>query len=167
MNIYSIFILPPHQVKKILDQIIINLCSLYDGPLFESHITLLPDISVNEKEMITKSKILASRITPFTVTLGEITFNTTFFQAVLVLVKPTAKLLEANLQAKEIFGIKNTLYMPHISLLYGNHSMPLREKISKEVTIPDALTFEVNKLALIPVTGEPNDWKKLEEIPFG
>ena len=166
MNSFSIWIVPSPIIKKQLEEIILDLSQKYDAPNFEQHMTLLGDISGDEKSIVEKAKKLALEIKPFDVELGEISFSTTYFQSVFVRIKSNAKLMDANLKAKEIFGINNNVFMPHMSLLYGEHSMEQREKISNELNLPINLSFFVDKIVIIPATKNPNDWKPLTELPF-
>ncbi|EKD91448.1 MAG: hypothetical protein ACD_30C00005G0016 [uncultured bacterium] len=166
MNSFSIWIVPSGDVKKKLEGVILDLSQKYNSPVFEPHMTLLGDISVDEKSVLEKAKILTSKIKPFTVELGEISFSTTYFQSVFVRIKSNAELMNANLAAKEIFGVDNNVFMPHISLLYGDYDMELREKVAKEIKLPSNLSFNVDKLVIIPSFPEPKDWKHLAKLPL-
>lgn len=165
-KLYTIWIVPSPSIKKDLDKIIIKLAKKYKSPIFEPHMTLLGDIEIDEKTMIEKAKILASKLKSFSLELGEISFSTTYFQSVFIRVKSTAKLMEANLKAKEIFGRENKVFMPHMSLLYGEQEMKLREKIIPTIKLPKNKIFIVDKIVVVPSTKDPKEWKHLAEIPL-
>lgn len=166
-NQYALLIIPPPEIKIILEKIILQLSDKYKGPKFETHLTLLGRIDSDEKTIIEKTKELAQQIKPFFLTLGEISFSNTYFQSVFVRIKSTAELMDANLKAKEKFHMDYCIFMPHISLLYGNHSMKLREKITSEIELPQNLYFTVDKIIVTPDTNNPADWKHLAEINLG
>lgn len=163
-KLYSLWIIPSSELKKSLDGIIKGLSKKYKFPEFEAHMTLLGDVNLEKKIMIQKARELSNSIKPFTVQLGEISFSTTYFQSVFVRVNATASLMEANLKAKEIFKVDNKVFMPHISLLYGNHSMNLREKITAEIKLPKNKFFKANSIIVVPSTKNPAEWKHLAEI---
>lgn len=164
LNLYSLWIIPSPDTKKRLKKIIIDLSKKYDGPVFEPHMTLLGNIHSEESECVKNTKVLASQIKPFTVSFGDISFSTTYFQSVFLRIKSSAKLMEVNLKAKKLFNIKNNVFMPHISLLYGDHEMKIREKISSRIHLPTNLSFKVNQIVVTPSTPNPSEWKHLAEI---
>lgn len=74
-KLYSLSLLPDKNTNETLQQIIDVLSVKYGGPKFESHITLLNKIKKTEKEVIKKTKNLASHLEPFTVTTGDEILN--------------------------------------------------------------------------------------------
>ncbi len=165
-NSYTLWVIPSPEIKKILEDVILKLGDKYKGPYFEPHMTLLGNISCTKEEVIEKTKELCREIKSFEISLGEISFSTTYFQSVFVRVKSSASLMELNLKAKEVFKMENSLFMPHMSLLYGNQQMELREKAVSEVKLPSNLSFKVDKLVVTPCTDDPKDWAHLIEVSF-
>jgi len=163
---YSLWITPPSSLKESLDEIILKLAKKHESPRFEAHMTLLGNIDSDEETVIQKTKELASKIKTFPLHLGEISFSTTYSQSVFVRVKATAELMDANLKAKEIFKVDSDVFMPHISLLYGNHKMKVRETVASGIKLPDKLSFEAKQIIVGPSTQNPNEWEHLAKIPF-
>jgi 2'-5' RNA ligase len=165
-NLYCLWIVPPTGEKELLQKVIINLSKKYHSSSFEPHVTLLSDISCYKEVMIQKANILASKLHIFPLCLNEISFSTTYFQSAFIRVKATAALMNANLIAKEIYQVDNNVFMPHLSLIYGNHTMDKREKIVSEVILPKNIKFNVEKIIVTPCTNNPNDWIHLAELPL-
>lgn len=163
-NLYTLWVIPPPEIKQILEDVIRDLGDKYKGPYFEPHMTLLGHILCNKEDVVEKTKILCKDVKPFEISLGEISFSTTYFQSVFARIKSSASLMELNLKAKEVFKLKNSLFMPHMSLLYGDHQMELREKIASEVKLPANLSFKVEKLVVTSCVNDPKDWIHLAEI---
>ena len=163
--IYSLWIIPDSKTKESLSKIINKLSKKYNGIIIEPHMTLLGVINCNEKTIIKGVKKLAKTFNPFTLTLSKVSFSTTYFQSVFVQVKSTAKLMEANLAAKKIFKMDNDMFVPHISLLYGNYEMKAREKIAEQIKLPK-MAFKAKEITIVPSTQNPNEWKALIKIPF-
>jgi len=163
---YSIWIVPPEPVFSQIKKIIDKLSKKYESPLFEPHMTIVGNIDKDLSEIEKKIKILRSNDKKLELTLGPVSFSTTYFQSVLVRVNSTAKLMKLNLDIKEILGLENNVFMPHISLLYGNHNMSVREEIASSVHIP-TLSFTVNEFIITPCTDNPSEWVHSAVIPIG
>lgn len=160
---YSLWVTPPPDIANILQDIIDNLANELNSPVFQPHMTLL-DMPGGQQEVLEKAVLLAKELEPFNIEFGEISFSTTYFQNVFVRIKSNTKLMEANLKAKSIYQVENNVFMPHMSLLYGDHDMEVREKIASRVKIPKGLSFTVDKLVLIPKTLVNADWKPIAHI---
>lgn len=163
-NLYSLWIVPPIRIGEPLQEVIANLSVKNGSPDFEPHITLLGDVSSDLKSLKQKAELLASKLKPFPISFSEVSFSTTYFQSVLVRVKATAALMNANMLAKEIYKVDNNVFMPHMSLMYGNQDMKGREKVVSEVVLPKNISFEVSKLVIIPSTQNPKDWVHIAEF---
>lgn len=164
---YTIWLVPSSEVKSVLDKTINNLAQKYKTPVFEPHITLLGDIKTSKEDVLEKANLLARRLKPFNVDLGEISYSTTYFQNVFVRAVSNAQLMQAYVEAKNIFKQDVGVYMPHISLIYGYHNMEERNNIASEVDLPKGLSFKVDKLVVIPATDNPDEWEHIAEIKIG
>jgi 2'-5' RNA ligase len=162
-NLYSLWITPPIKINGPLQKVITDVSAKYGSPEFEPHITLLGNISLDLEPLKQKVGLLVSKLKPFPISFSEVSFSTTYFQSVFVRVKTTAALMNSNMLAKEIYKIDNDVFMPHISLIYGNHDMKTREKIVSEVVLPKDISFEASKLVVTPSTQNPNDWVHIAE----
>lgn len=162
---YSIWVIPPEPIYTRLKTIIIELAKTYNGPTFEPHLTLLGNINKELTEIESKVQGLAVNIDELEINLGPISFSTTYFQSVFVRVNSKAQLMKLNLDIKKALNIENNVFMPHISLIYGNHDMETREKIAAKIK-PMNFSFITNELFIIPTKPEPSDWEPLATIPF-
>jgi 2'-5' RNA ligase len=154
---FSLWLIPPSKIKKQLEVVVQQLSQTHNAPNFEPHLTLLGDFEGNQNEVIKKTELLAKSLEPLTLTLEQVSFSTTYYQSVFIRVKATAELMEANLKAKDIFGLPNTLFMPHISLLYGDFDMKTKEEAAKSVMLP-TISFAVKSIELTPSTPNPSEW---------
>lgn len=162
---YSIWIIPPPPLFDELNEIIHDLSSKYQSPIFTPHMTVLG--SVDEKldtiqRAIKKSIVGLDKLS---LSLGPVSFSTTYFQSVFVRINSTAHLMNVNLGLKKHLHVENNVFMPHISLLYGNHDMELREKITREIKIQNFL-FVVHKIDIIQGKPEPSEWKSVATVPL-
>lgn len=159
---YSIWALPEESTERELKDIILFLNKLYGGPSFEPHLTLLGDVKADQKQLACVVDKLAEELTDFNLKLGEVSFSTTFFQSVFIHVLATTKLMEQNLKAKQLLGLENNLFMPHVSLLYGDQDIKTREQASRQVILSNNI-YNVNRLALVPSKCDPQDWVILHQ----
>lgn len=157
---------PPPPLKEQLSQLITELAASYDGPVFEPHATLLGSFDSEVDQVIEKMTPIVAELPPLNLELGNVSFSTTFFQSVFVRVNSTAPLMELNLKAKEAFGVDNDVFMPHISLLYGDHPMKVRHQAVSQVSLEPA-KFIINELTITPGDPDISNWRSLGTIPFG
>ncbi len=162
---HTLWIVPPQDIKARLHDVVSDLSGRYGGPDFEPHVTLLGDVEMERDEFIAKAHEVAEKLKPFRIQSSEVSFSTTYFQSVFVRMKASAELMQANLIAKEIMGVKNNVFMPHISLLYGDHDMQTRQEAIKSVQLDD-FEFACDSLVVTPSTMDPRDWQHLKEIKF-
>lgn len=164
--LYSIWVIPPEPIFSQLKNTIDELSRKYNGPVFESHMTLLGNINNELPEIEQKVKELATHVDKLELSFGSVSFSTTYFQSVFVRVNSTAELMQLNLNAKEIFSMGNDVFMPHISLLYGNHDMAIREEAASSLHFP-ASSFVVKEFVIIPAVADPDQWEHSATIFFG
>lgn len=160
---YSIWLIPPEPVYSKVQQVINSLAEKYQSPIIEPHITVLGKIEKDFPEIKENIVKLTRSLQPLHLKLGPISFSTTYYQSVFVRIESSAELLALNLRAKQIFERKNDVYMPHASLLYGDHNMKFREKVASGLQLP-MLDFVVKKLVVVPSLPDPKDWKHLITI---
>jgi 2'-5' RNA ligase len=166
MKQFALFFIPPKSIYSQLELVAIRLWETYQGFPFELHLTLLSGITGEVSEVKNKTEQLAKQLKPFAIDVEtRASFSTTYFQSVFVRAKASAALMEANLTAKHIFKHPNTLFMPHISLLYGDYQMPIKEAAAESVVLPP-LSFVTESLVLVPSTPNPKDWVHVAEYPL-
>lgn len=162
---YSIWILPPNPIYSHLSEIIKNLSTEFNGPVFEPHLTVVGNIDMELAKLKKRVSEIAAKTEKLNLSLGPISFSTTYFQNVLVRVNSTADLMSLNFNLKNALKLQNDVFMPHFSLLYGEHNMYLREKAAMTVK-PITAQFTSDSLVITPSTPNPKDWIHSATIPF-
>lgn len=160
---YTIWTAPSEPLYSQLQGIIDDLGAKYNAPHFPPHMTILGSVEAELEDVKHKVEKVAKKFVPFEVILGPVSFSTTFFQSVFVRVNSNASLLQLNLDLKQKLDKENNVFMPHISLMYGDHDMETREKITHDLIVPQA-HFMIDELQIIPETTEPNTWKPAATI---
>lgn len=162
---YTLWLMPKGQIYKRLDGIIKKLADKNNGPVFQPHITLLGEIELPENEVIKKTEALVKNQKPFMVNLHEIGYEDYHFRALFVKAIITPQLQNLHERAKRIFKMEIPPYMAHLSLLYGNYPIDLKEKIIKEIGRDQKALFEIDSVFL-EKAGEIKDWKIIKEFIF-
>lgn len=164
---YCVWIIPPQPVFDELNKIISDLSAQYKGPVFKPHMTLLGSTECELDDMQKAVETIAKNTKKLQLSLGPVSFSTTYYQSVLVRVGSTAELMQLNLDLKKALGIENNMFMPHISLMYGEHDMKTREEIATKIK-PQNISFIADSIVIVPVAekSEPEDWKPVTAIPL-
>lgn len=162
---YSVWIIPPQPVFDELNEVIKDLSVEYNGPVFKPHMTILGSIDRELSDIQKAVETVAKNTKKLNLSLGPVSFSTTYFQSVLVRVDSTAQLMQLNLDIKKLLDIENNVFMPHISLMYGNHDMEIREKIAAKIKL-QSNSFIATEIVIIPEKSEPKEWEPITTIPF-
>ncbi len=164
---YSLWLMPTGEVYNKFSDLIRRLAREHNAPIFKPHVTLLGELTQPEKDIISKTRQLAQGKEPFPITLKTIDYQDFYFKALFVKAEETEALLSLNNCAKEVFGMQNTVYMPHLSLLYGDFPQVTKERIIEEIGINHDTQFTVNNIHLFKTGKQVNTWYEVKNFPFG
>lgn len=157
MRSYSIWLMPTGKINQRLAKIILKLSRKYKSPKFKPHVTLTGGFTGKKKDLLSKTENLSELIKPFTVNLTEASHLSEFYRSLFIHAEKTPELMRANRMARKLFGVPNgRKYMPHLSLMYGNFSMKIKEKIIKSLGKKFDINFKVKGIYL----GFNNERKK-------
>lgn len=160
---YSLWAVPPQPIFDELTEVIRVLAVKYKGPVFQPHLTILGGIEKDLNEIIKSATKIAEHTPALDLSLGPVSFSTTYYQSVFLRVDATAQLMQLNLDIKKALNGENNVFMPHISLMYGNHEMAVREKIANSIQFPN-ISFLVSTLVIILEGPGPTEWQPVETI---
>lgn len=139
----------------------------YNASIFEPHVTLLSGAMQSEEDVIRRAEKLVSGRKSFPITLRTIDYQDFYFRTLFVKADKTEPLQELYDQAYDIFKMKDTpSYMPHLSLLYGNFSQAVKEKIIEAIGRDQTTQFIADRIHLFKTDGEVNAWYKVREFRF-
>ncbi|MCL5675736.1 MAG: 2'-5' RNA ligase family protein [Patescibacteria group bacterium] len=164
---HVIWITPPPPLYEELKKIIDSLSAKYHTPVFSPHMTVVSEINADLETIKNIAGNIAAQTNPLKLSLGPVSFSTTYFQSVFVRVNSTAALMQLNLDLKKAFNLENSVFMPHISLLYGLDDMKIREKIVSQLPKFKESVFEAKEMVVIPQTTNPKSWQSQCVISLG
>src|SRR3989338_2326241 len=160
---YSIWVIPPQPIFNEVSKVINDLSVEYKCPVFKPHMTVLGSIDRKLSDIRKAVETVANDTERLSLSLGPVSFSTTYFQSVRVRVNSTAQLTQLNLDIKKLLDIENNVFMPHISLMYGNHDMKIREKIAEKIKLQSS-SFVADKIVIVPEKSEPEEWEPIVTI---
>ncbi|KAK3004223.1 hypothetical protein RJ639_018025 [Escallonia herrerae] len=178
-NVYSVWALPPEDLKPRLKKLMGELRSEFNGPEFEPHVTVVGAVSLTEGDARDKFKSACEGLKAYNAKVEKVATGSFFYQCVFLLLHPTAEFsvriftpgVETSAHCCSHFGYRNsTPYMPHLSLLYAD-LMDEEKKIAQERANAldenvGSLSFQITRLALYRTDTEDktlNSWEKIAE----
>ncbi len=164
---HSVWLMPSGPVRQELASVINALGREYATQLFPPHITLIGQLTAPEAELIERTAVLAKRLKPYDVQLGDVDYLDVFHRALFVHVQETEPVMSANRIAREVFGRSDDKYMPHLSLLYGNFDPPAKESIIARIGRRMTHSFLVDRIYLHSTRGDTSTWYPCGEFILG
>ena len=162
---YSLWFMPEGSVYNKFETFIKDIAKKYNAPTFKPHVTLIGGIT--DKDVFEKSELLSKKIKPFTIKIVKASFMFDYYRCVLALAEKNPEIMNAAKNAREIFTEYNKReYIPHLSLLYGEFSEEIKQKIVKE--LGDIIAkFEVRDIKLVTGGNVPEKWTVVKEHKLG
>lgn len=118
---FSLWVTPQKDsdLYRKLKNLIEDLAKRFSSPIFEPHVTLIPEVKSLEENIKNRALKLAGLIKPYKITLDLVDYTDNLFQSLVIRVKATKEVIEANKKARDVFlGHGGTLYVPHLSVMY-------------------------------------------------
>jgi 2'-5' RNA ligase len=160
---YSLWLMPTGEARDRLAGTILELSRQYATPVFEPHVTLAGGITGTAREVKSKMRDLARRISPFTVRLAAVDGLEEYFRCLFVRLARTRPTMSANEAAREVFHLdRQPAFMPHLSLLYGSLPPSVKERIIASLGRRLEFVFKVTCLHLYLTQGSPQKWRPIE-----
>ncbi len=162
---YSLWLVEDHKTESCqsLQSLIFTLSGIHETPAFIPHITLVADINSNEKELVRLMHQFVQSLQPFRVQLTNLGSNGIYFQILFAIVKQTPELMSANIAAKRLFGTEKGIYVPHLSLAYGNLSLDqiatLIEKVRRHQPFVEGTELTLRNIELWRTIGVVQEWE--------
>ncbi len=161
----SVWLMPTGRVCEELRTIISELSDKYATPPFQPHVTMVADLTGDEKELSSTTKSLAFLLRPFEIALTTVDYLDEYFRCLFFRIEESPALLEANQTARVLFNQeRGPRFVPHLSLMYGNLDPQTKRRIVQSLRIDFSRTFPVECLYLYTTNGKPEEWRCLEEF---
>jgi len=157
--------MPEGKVCDRLSFIIRRLSARLGAPEFPPHVTVLGSCVGERDEMIRRSSLVATVLRPFTIRLGKIDFREEYFRCLFVHAGPMEPLWNAyQVACRKFDRTPEHDFMPHLSLLYGNYPVNLKEDIPAELGSRLDVQFKVRSLHFYNTQGGVKEWRLVESF---
>jgi len=172
---HSLWVCPTGASKDAYSAIIKDASSTLGTFCFTPHITLVAAIMTDEKDVVERTKVLASRLAPYEFEFEQVSQKDRYFQCVFAKMKCTEQVVNANRIARDVFTERLTdpEYMPHLSLVYGDFPLARKEetimpKLSQQIQEQAPLTalFKVDSIEVWSTQGDVSKWYLVETVPL-
>ncbi|CAA2957185.1 cyclic phosphodiesterase-like [Olea europaea subsp. europaea] len=107
-EVYSVWALPPEDVRPRLKNLMEGLRSESGGPEFEPHVTVVGAISLTENEALDMFKRACEGLKAYNATVDKVATGTFFYQCVFLLLHPTPEVVEVRSHCSNQFGYKSS-----------------------------------------------------------
>lgn len=92
-HFYSVWALPPEDLRPRLKKLMSDLGSEFNGPEFEPHVTVVGATKLTESEARDKFAEACKGLKPYTAKVEKVATGTFFYQCVFLLLLPTPEVI--------------------------------------------------------------------------
>lgn len=164
---YSIWLVPDGHVYDRLQAITDMLSTKYKSPPIKPHVTLAGGFTGDIEEAVYKAEGLAKKLKPFDVELTSVDCRDEFFRSLYILAAKTPELMQAYETAIKQFGMPQTPdLILHMSLIYGDFSDDVKEKIIGEIGKDFNLSFRASKIHFVVNDERQFKWPEVAVFPL-
>ena len=166
-----LWLLPDSNSKKLLDQVMIEIQNKTNEPYFQPHVTLFCGTTTNIKSLKENLKRTFDDEKIIHATIDPAKEGYKFFKKLYYPLNMNNQLYQANIKAKKLDPNSEYIFMPHISLFYGQ-SLPTEIlDIAKNYKL-NTQNISFDKIRIIKDCSVENyscieKWENLFEISFG
>jgi 2'-5' RNA ligase len=161
---YAIWLMPEEPMFSLLAGEISRLSREHSTPRFDPHVTLVGGITLPEEDALAASASLAGLLKPFRMELGTVGYLDEYFRCLFIRVLSDDAITKAHQAACRAFGLTDTPYMPHVSVIYGKLRLDTKKRIAKGLGSLSGRMVKVRHLLLYRVSGPLHEWKRAERF---
>ena len=126
---YSIWAIFNDKEEKQLSNLKHKINQKLNGPYFPIHMTICAGFVGEEKKLIKKMQSILYVLNKFYIETDNYGYKNTFFQSFYINVKKNNELLSQKKILDNAFQCPTQLFLPHISLFYGDKSNIIKKEI--------------------------------------
>jgi len=165
---HSLWLTPEDKSQTVLSELISKLAKKHQSPIFPPHVTLI-GLSflgqLGQKKSIDAATKLSKLSPPLKLDLGNIDYSTTYFQCLFARINATPQLMNLYLESEKHYEREPKMYMPHLSLLYGDIDMESRHRLAQSTSLPiSTVTFDTLTVVKFDLDNmDPTTWKIVDQ----
>ena len=161
----SIWLTPAKEDSAYLQEIVNELASEYQAPVFSPHCTLYSpiDLEVNELDKILEKA--GEKLGSLYVTMDKLDHTTNIWKTVFIELEKSLEL--SNLQHSLVSLIpdpKPYEFLPHISLIYKKMTAEQQEEIIINLAVRNS--YKMDRIIAMKTGPDVKHWEKIAEVRF-
>lgn len=158
-----LWLLPPASVHDRFAALIGALSQRLRTPAFQPHITLLGSLEFPQNEVVSRTAALAAELPAVPIHLTDIGWSDAYFRCLYIRAERTPPLLTVHRIASRHFErLPDTQFMPHLSLIYGNLSAEVKQRIANEIGLSIDAVFHIDRIGICLANESPADWRVIQ-----
>lgn len=168
MSDHSIWLRPAQDDLVFLEKIVRDLSERFNSPVFEPHITLVPDMNRSAEELLPQAISLTIGRKPLELLIENVTGSEAYFRSFYAALEKAPALMRLKQDTLEISGDASLQsFMPHVSLAYGVDDSTLKhaeiQRLAKELS---GRKLKFDRLVIVSSSSETpiDDWIVKHEI---
>lgn len=139
MSEHSIWLRPAHDDLVLLKKIVQDLSQRFNSPVFEPHLTLVPDMRRSAEELLPQVISLALGCKPLELLIDDVTGSEAYFRSFYAALEKAPAVMRLKRDSLEISNEASLQsFVPHVSLAYGIKDSALKQteilRLAKELS---------------------------------
>ncbi|MEM7401037.1 MAG: 2'-5' RNA ligase family protein [Pseudomonadota bacterium] len=156
---YAIWLRPSQSELDKLTGLISSLSHQFRTIPFPMHITLLSGFSSKLKTIIEACKKVSETHTRFTINLRSIEYTEKYYMNLFILAEKNERLLDLHSTLSDkLKPDHNEEFIPHVSLLYGNHDEPKQQELKLLLADRYPKTIHCERIDVYNCIGNESQW---------
>jgi len=161
--VISIWLTPAEEDAAFLQEIINELAHEFKAPVFSPHMTLMSPVDLNENELHSVLSNVSKEFAPLYVTLAGINHSPNIWKTVFIELEESPELIALQQRIVNQFSSAPPYeFLPHISLIYKEMAIELKEEIIQELTVRNSC--KMDKIIAMKTGPNVEQWKKVAEV---
>ena len=159
----SLWLTPSEEDESYLQNIINDLASEYQAPVFSPHLTLYSPTDLSKDVLRDRITSVAERTNKLYVTMNGLNHTMNIWKTVFIELEDSPELLDLQQNiVSSIPNLKPYSFSPHISLIYKEMPMEKKEKIIRNLAVRNS--YKMDKIIAMKTGPNVEQWEKVMEV---
>ena len=161
----SIWLTPAKEDSAYLQEIVNELASEYQAPVFSPHCTLYSPTDLEAHELDKILEKAGEKFGSLYVTMDKLDHTTNIWKTVFIELEKSLEL--SNLQHSLVSLIpdpKPYEFLPHISLIYKKMTAEQQEQIIRSLAVRNS--YKIDRITAMKTVPDVKHWEKIAEVRF-
>ncbi len=159
----SLWLTPSEEDESYLQNIINDLASEYQAPVFSPHLTLYSPTDLSKDVLRDRITSVAERTNKLYVTMNGLNHTMNIWKTVFIELEDSPELLDLQQNiVSSIPNLKPYSFEPHISLIYKEMPMEKKEKIIRNLAVRNS--YKMDKIIAMKTGPNVEQWEKVMEV---